>query len=311
MGASVSDLDSDEQSHNTSKVRVPLTSSPSSCVKRSRNSTDECDDSDSSTNSNYNDDAFGWFEDFEGPTFTDEFQYDGFSSLASVKGLTRAYTLPTPLTCPPVYVLEASLSSQQLWYQTAGRRPRQPAEEREHFEKLWGENFAASHVSYIINDHGEHDRRSRVLLTVLFKGIGVASTAVSKSFNNTKFSSITIQLPRFRIVRTASGIIHAEYLVVVVLNTVSLGIWRRHSEFKTLWNKVQNVCAKEEVHHGRHQFKNSLSSWQCLIHRQRWFRCLDKDYLGLKCFLLERFMHDLLFESNTPDMIAEFLGLLD
>jgi len=24
------------------------------------------------------------------------------------------------------------------------------------------------------------------------------------------------------------------------------------------------------------KFKNSALSWQCLIHRQRWFRCIDK-----------------------------------
>lgn len=135
-----------------------------------------------------------------------------------------------------------------------------------------------------------------------------------------------------------------------------------------------------------------MLSWQCLLHRKRWYRCLDKvrsysfsisrlrhvlftllhgreyeqcniatatldlfkyllvsiakcqmpifkdiyrqfsptilpsnsvtyqtplmilifllqDYLSLKCFLLERFMHDLLFESHSPSMISTFLDL--
>jgi hypothetical protein len=56
-------------------------------------------------------------------------------------------------------------------------------------------------------------------------------------------------------------------------------------------------------------FKNTMLSWQCVLQRKRWFRCLDKDYLSLKSFLIERFMHDLLFESVTPDMINDFLGL--
>lgn len=34
-----------------------------------------------------------------------------------------------------------------------------------------------------------------------------------------------------------------------------------------------------------------------------------QDYLSLKCFLLERFMHDLLFESQNPQLINDFLGL--
>jgi hypothetical protein len=39
---------------------------------------------------------------------------------------------------------------------------------------------------------------------------------------------------------------------------------------------------------GPAQFQNSLFSWQCLRQRQRWFRCLDKDYLALKCVLCSR-----------------------
>ena len=60
---------------------------------------------------------------------------------------------------------------------------------------------------------------------------------------------------------------------------------------------------------GLAQFQNSLFSWQCLRQRQRWFRCLDKDYLALKCFLLERFLHDVLFESRSPQLIATFAGV--
>ncbi|CAM9883229.1 unnamed protein product, partial [Discosporangium mesarthrocarpum] len=39
-------------------------------------------------------------------------------------------------------------------------------------------------------------------------------------------------------------------------------------------------------------------------------RCLDRDYLILKTFLLERFLHDLVFESMSPNTVRDFLGVL-
>lgn len=57
-------------------------------------------------------------------------------------------------------------------------------------------------------------------------------------------------------------------------------------------------------------YSNSLLSWQIIQNKRKWFgRCIEKDYLSLKCHLLERFMHDLLFESVSVDIIIEFLGL--
>jgi len=54
---------------------------------------------------------------------------------------------------------------------------------------------------------------------------------------------------------------------------------------------------------------NALTSWKLLKKRQRWFRCLDAGYLSLKVFLLERFLHDILFESNSPDILRDFVGV--
>jgi hypothetical protein len=48
----------------------------------------------------------------------------------------------------PTYVLEESLSNQQLWKYTAGNRPPQPIEERAFFEKMWSQNFVRSNVDY-------------------------------------------------------------------------------------------------------------------------------------------------------------------
>jgi hypothetical protein len=51
------------------------------------------------------------------------------------------------------------------------------------------------------------------------------------------------QIPRFRIVRTSNGEVHAEFLVVVSIgshSTVTFGLWRRHSDFNKLAMKVRN-----------------------------------------------------------------------
>ncbi|CAN0361557.1 unnamed protein product, partial [Phaeothamnion confervicola] len=101
----------------------------------------------------------------------------------------------------------------------------------------------------------------------------------------------------------AGSDVHAEYLIVVGLGNVTLGVWRRYTEFKRLAKKIASSDR-------RRQFHNALCSWRILQNRQRWFRCLDRDYLVLKCFLLERFLHDLVFESLSPDTVREFLGVL-
>lgn len=132
-------------------------------------------------------------------------------------------------------------------------------------------------------------------------------------------------MPSFRVIRAPSGSCFAEFLVVATFsnNQLSLGIWRRHSHFADLVNQacdhslqiLSNILTHNSLLQinampdGSTKYRNTLLSWQCLLNRKRWFKCLDQEYLSLKCFLLERFIHDLLFESPTPDFISEFLGL--
>ena len=59
----------------------------------------------------------------------------------------KAELNPDAVTAP-TYVLEESMSSQNLWKHTAGNRPPQPAEERAFYEKIWAENFSKSQVHY-------------------------------------------------------------------------------------------------------------------------------------------------------------------
>jgi len=260
------------------------------------------------------------------------------------RALTRALSLPPPVTQPPQYILESKLSTQQLWYSTAGKRPRQPTQERQYYESLWRKNFEVSCVrppsttplpSAPSSSSGSSGRalasgvdvvssKGNGLPTqeevpsckecdgeILFRGKGPFSNAVSKSFpDSDDVAAMTLQIPRYRVTRTPSGDVHAEFLVVVSVNSrsaVTFGLWRRHSDFTVLAAKVKGLDAASD--RPNTSFKNTLLSWQCLVQRKRWFRCLDKDYLALKSFLLERFMHDLLFESHTPDIVMEFLDL--
>jgi len=238
-------------------------------------------------------DPWGWFEDFENPGanngHTNERNGQSQSHFLQ-QPLQRSLSLPGPITQPPFYILESSLETQQLWYVTAGQRPKQPEKERKHFEELWTENFKLSSVLYtppaaqsssssastssssaftkalspsktkqisgpdlvkIVTSvdlsataRGIVDRipTSEFDGEVLFRGKGSFSNSVSKTFTDNAMTTITIQIPRFRVVKTRSGQVHAEFLNVVSLgsrNLVVLGVWRRHSEFAHL---VSMVC---------------------------------------------------------------------
>mmetsp|Transcript_16329 Transcript_16329/g.24206 ORF Transcript_16329/g.24206 Transcript_16329/m.24206 type:complete len:320 (-) Transcript_16329:79-1038(-) len=203
----------------------------------------------------------------------------------------------------PTYVLTETLSSQKLWHQTAGKRPRQPEWEREYYEEKWKQNFVQSSVDYSKPlPKKKHDKREKI---ILHRAASPFGSAVSKSFkceHCMEISSIMVHIPKFQIVKCGNDV-HAEYLIVVGLGAVTLGVWRRFQDFRNLANKLSKSGK-------RSQFQNTLCSWYCLRARQRFFRCLDKDYLILKCFLLERFLHDLVFESISPDTVREFLGVL-
>jgi hypothetical protein len=89
-------------------------------------------------------DEWGFFEDFEPSTPNKRKGDDG--SIDDEQPIQRALSLPPPATAAPMYVLESTLATQQLWYSTAGLRPKQPEQERAYFENLWKRNFKDSNV---------------------------------------------------------------------------------------------------------------------------------------------------------------------
>ena len=89
-------------------------------------------------------DEWGFFEDFEPTTPTKQKGENG--CFEDEQPIQRALSLPPPATAAPMYVLESTLATQQLWYSTAGLRPKQPEQERAYFENLWKRNFKNSDV---------------------------------------------------------------------------------------------------------------------------------------------------------------------
>jgi len=336
-------------------------------------------------------DEYGWYEDLDSPRLRlSSSMSDMHCDNQDGTLITRALSLPIPTTQPPMYILESSLRTQQLWYETAGQKPKQPNDERKYFERLWLRNFDVSEIdnaeSYKnsatlvtpdgepkMDDDNENDTHENLdvlraeddLMTLrftrseshdsgevatLFKDRGPFSKTVSKSFLNHKCASMTIQIPTYKISRFKNGEVYARFLVVVALSGVSFGVWKRHNDFKELANSLQkkadeSACDDSAInieqvtdgismtgqgcgqiggaidggvtrmvrhsgsHHESTQYKNSLLSWECILQKKRWYRCLEHGYLTLKCFLLERFMHDVLFESQTPELICDFLGM--
>lgn len=255
---------------------------------------------------------WGWFEDCE--------------PLRPPSPMRQTLSVTPAASEPPMYILEQNLFTQQLWYATAGKRPKQPEAERKHYEDLWKQNFEASSVKYNDNTHVDDSPGSEMLLrrnnwdrdivptcefggNVIFCASSPFSSAASRSFFDFNVNALTVQIPRYRIFQSDSGIVYAEYLVIVSVggrSRLQFGVWRRHSDFAELASWMQEESGG---FFGNQMFKNSLLSWECLMKRKCWFQCLNKDYLELKCFLLERFVHDFLFEASNPSCIFTFLGL--
>jgi len=162
---------------------------------------------------------------------------------------------------------------------------------------------------------------------VLVKGDNVFGTTVSKSFPNPMggVDTISISVASYRVVQSRKDGKHAQFLIVYRDGSFreTIGVWKRFRDFERLSNQVSfgsescNVqnCAHSltplhiEADYDVEPLPNAVTSWKLLKKRQRWFRCLDAGYLSLKVFLLERFLHDILFESSSPKLLREFVGV--
>jgi hypothetical protein len=151
-------------------------------------------------------DEWGFFEDFEA---TPHYSHREEEIIQEELPIQRALSLPPPATAAPMYVLESTFATQQLWYSTAGLRPKQPQKEREYFENLWKRNFENSDIPGIQNsgnDIGPADVVPKNIKTkdevslkeydkeILFRGKGPFSNSVSKSFLDHDLAAMTLQV---------------------------------------------------------------------------------------------------------------------
>lgn len=117
-----------------------------------------------------------------------------------------------------------------------------------------------------------------------------------------------MHIPKFQIVRTHGVFSHAEFLVVMGIGQITFGVWRRYTDFKTLAEQIVRD-AKDGGNLDGSDLTNTVYAWRTLTRRKRWWRCLDTEYLSVKCFLLERFLHDLVLELGSLQRIQAFLGI--
>ncbi|TMW56953.1 hypothetical protein Poli38472_002878 [Pythium oligandrum] len=126
-------------------------------------------------------------------------------------------------------------------------------------------------------------------------------TAAHKTFNivtdgKSKVVSATISIPKFRIVQSRAGSDrHAQYLITLKLGKELYADWRRYSEFGELSKKLD-----------LDRYKRSHEAWRNID--TRWFNRLEPSYLHQKCITLENFMRELMYESNEPSVLIDFLG---
>jgi hypothetical protein len=163
-------------------------------------------------------------------------------------------------------------------------------------------------------------------LIVMVRGDNVFGTTVSKSFArpspNVGVDTVNISIASYRVVESAKRGKYAQFLVIYREGSIrdTIGVWKRFHDFDELSHKVTQShegCAAvianmsplsmTEEPESEH-LPNAITSWRLLKKRQRWYRCLDAGYLSLKVFLLERFLHDILFESSSPRMLREFVA---
>lgn len=238
----------------------------------------------------------------------------------------------------PEHILEESLVTQALWHSSVNRhRFGSDGEPKDGGDQQLPNEFglpavrlptagdfttAAAAAVENVPDHDPHcgscSLKARVRRDrVLYRARSPFGTSVTKTFECPHCGQSTplmVHIPKFQIVECHNDV-HAEFLVVVGLGDVTIGVWRRFSQFQLLADRLFSTTgAAPQQPSTPHpadadEFRMARFSWQCLKRRKRLFRCLDKDYLALKCFLLERFLHDVVFECSSPVTIRDFVGV--
>lgn len=173
----------------------------------------------------------------------------------------------------PDHILEQPIESQLLWHFTQGlKSPMTDSEELQLKESTYTESGSETSESVHTTSLDEH---------VNYREICRYTSPVTKTFSCHGCgisSSILMSIPRFQVVEGLPKP-HAEYLVVVGLSGITVGVWRRFTHFKQFAEHLFGATASQE---NQESFRMSQLSWNIVHQRMRFVRCLDKEYLELK-----------------------------
>lgn len=134
------------------------------------------------------------------------------------------------------------------------------------------------------------DEQTNTRITAAHKTFTISSDGIPKVV------SASVAIPKFRIVQSRAGADrHAQYLITLKLGKELYADWRRYSEFGELAKKLP-----------ADRFPRTLDAWRGID--TRWFNRLEPSYLHQKCITLENFMRELMYESNEPSSLIDFLG---
>ncbi|CAM9858913.1 unnamed protein product [Ascophyllum nodosum] len=122
----------------------------------------------------------------------------------------------------------------------------------------------------------------------------------TKTFRQSKHGfpeAYALAIGSTRVIRVSPFASHAEYQVLLSTKHGVYKSWKRYSDFKLLaeYAKISNL-------------EQTAMVWKELQQTQRWFRCLEANYLKTKCELLEKFLAQLLFDVPTPALLLTFVG---
>lgn len=193
------------------------------------------------------------------------------------------------LTIPiPDWVSLEPLEFQILWQNTAGKRPIQPIEERTKFEKYWLEN------SIILKEESHSDDVQNSELPAIIDN--VYSSMCMRSFEQNGPYGIRISHLRISINKYRK---YAEFLVCFKTPSYEYSTWKRYSQ---LSNFYYDIIRSESIF----LFFNTMISWEVLRSSRCFTRNLRIEYLKTKAFLLERVLHDALYEVSNPNVFVKF-----
>tara|TARA_Y100000991_G_scaffold215055_1_gene204332 strand:+ start:1389 stop:1964 length:576 start_codon:yes stop_codon:yes gene_type:complete len=105
---------------------------------------------------------------------------------------------------------------------------------------------------------------------------------------------VSIRLPLFRTNVIDDCTNFVQYLILIKINNYEFGTWKRYKEIEDIKSNLNR------------NFTESKYSWDILKYRKKLFRCLESQYILLKCYLIEVFLRNILIESHD---IVFFLSL--